>query len=183
MSLSNIVEKITGRKNDEFEGGGIVLFETTHDAMKAEKQLRHGGLSIKLAAPPVNMRIGCDLALEFNLIERVLIERILVDLKLKFIEIAKLEEGNPRPVSMVDTTDYGEFIMVRAGNMKITVRRSTGEIVNVSGGGCPDVPYLYRMLVGRNIEDAPSPSGLGYTLCALMLNRAFDECLSITGGN
>jgi hypothetical protein len=32
--------------------------------------------------------------------------------------------------------------MIRAANMKLTVDKDTMVIVNISGGGCPDVPYL-----------------------------------------
>jgi hypothetical protein len=38
-------------------------------------------------------------------------------------------------------------------------------IVNVSGGGCPDVPYLAAMLVGKNIYEVPEPNEIGHTLC------------------
>jgi hypothetical protein len=64
---------------------------------------------------------------------------------------------------------------VRAANMKVTVHRSSGRIVNVSGGGCPDVPYLAEVLVGRSIDEAPEPRSLGRTLCGYALQLAFTE--------
>ncbi len=69
--------------------------------------------------------------------------------------------------------------MVRAGNMKMTFDKGNGVIVNISGGGCPDIPYLYLELVGRNLRDAARPSTLGFTLCALLLDRAHEECIRI----
>ncbi|MEI3479685.1 MAG: hypothetical protein V8Q84_12080 [Bilophila sp.] len=52
---------------------------------------------------------------------------------------------SPSPSFRFRTTG---LVMVRAANMKITVERASGTIVNVSGGGCPDVPYLAALLTG-----------------------------------
>ncbi len=65
--------------------------------------------------------------------------------------------------------------MVRAANMKITVDKSTQTIVNVSGGGCPDVPYLAARMTGKRLSEAPSPRDLGHTLCGYALELAFQE--------
>lgn len=65
--------------------------------------------------------------------------------------------------------------MVRAANMKITVQKSTLTIVNISGGGCPDVPYLAAELVGKRLDNAPEPRQLGHTLCGYALQLAYDK--------
>jgi len=39
--------------------------------------------------------------------------------------------------------------MVRAANMKLTIDKKTRMIVNISGGGCPDVPYLASQMIGK----------------------------------
>jgi hypothetical protein len=65
--------------------------------------------------------------------------------------------------------------MVRAANMKITVAKADRRIVNVSGGGCPDVPWLASQLVGRTLDTAPNPRGIGHTLCGYALALAFEE--------
>ena len=68
--------------------------------------------------------------------------------------------------------------------MKITYEKNSGVIVNISGGGCPDIPYLYAEMVDKRIEEALRPKDVGFTLCALNLDRALDECLNLyTGGN
>ena len=36
---------------------------------------------------------------------------------------------------LIKVVDYVGFTMVRCGNMKITFRKGTGTIVNLSGGG------------------------------------------------
>jgi len=63
--------------------------------------------------------------------------------------------------------------------MKITVHKFTWKIVNISGGGCPDVPYLASEMIGKRISDAPKPKDLGYTLCAYSLNIAYEKTLKI----
>ncbi len=71
--------------------------------------------------------------------------------------------------------------MIRCGNMKITLNKN-GDIVNISGGGCPDVPYLALKLKGRNIKEIKEeeyPKNLGYTLCAYTLNKAFEKAKEI----
>jgi len=59
--------------------------------------------------------------------------------------------------------------------MKLTVDKKTRMIVNVSGGGCPDVPYLAYMLVGQTLEDAPRPRDIGHTVCGYALQLALEE--------
>ena len=63
--------------------------------------------------------------------------------------------------------------MVRAANMKLTVDKET-PIVNISGGGCPDVPYLAREMVGKSLVRRP-PREIGHTLCGYALQLAYEE--------
>jgi hypothetical protein len=86
------------------------------------------------------------------------------------------------PLKLCKTKDFGQYLMVRAANMKITVDKTTKVIVNVSGGGCPDVPYLAYEMVGKSLSEAPAPVRLGTSLCAYSLNTAFEELLRIDGG-
>lgn len=86
------------------------------------------------------------------------------------------------PVSLFQVKDFGRWYMVRAANMKITIDRATGEIVNVSGGGCPDVPYLAGLLVGQNVAKAEAPRLHGQTLCSYALQRAFEEARRLWHG-
>ena len=68
--------------------------------------------------------------------------------------------------------------MVRAANMKLVVEKATLLIiVNISGGGCPDVPYLAgpnwwenRLWRGRQ-----RPRDIGHTLCGYALELAYTE--------
>lgn len=174
------------RKKDDttdtgIEGCGLFLFDDVPAALKAEKILGTAGYDIHLVAPPPHLRAGCDLAIALPAFERPGAERELADRGGGFKEWADTLEGSMALVDLVTTEDFGEWLMVRAGNMKITVEKSTGTIVNTSGGGCPDIPYLNIELVGRTLAEAPEPRGLGFTLCAIMLDRAFTEAKALVG--
>ena len=73
--------------------------------------------------------------------------------------------------------DFGAHMMVRAANMKLVVEKESRRIVNISGGGCPDVPYLAREMVGKTLDEAPRPRDIGHTLCGYALELAFEETL------
>jgi hypothetical protein len=171
-----------GRKKPSFEGGGLVLFEDVQDAMTAERVLRRADYAVKLVAPPSELRKGCDLALEVNLVEQPGIERALKEKGAAYVDVAPLGAGTSQPLEIVKATDFGEHVMVRAGNMKLSFDKNSGTIVNVSGGGCPDIPYLHSELVDKKLAEAPRPRDIGFTLCALMLDRALEECLVVWQG-
>ena len=65
--------------------------------------------------------------------------------------------------------------MVQAANVKLTFETESGLIVNSSGGGCPDVPYLAGLLVGHGLNEAEEPRLKGHTLCSYALQKAFLE--------
>jgi len=65
--------------------------------------------------------------------------------------------------------------------MKLTFEKSSQKIVNISGGGCSDVPYLAQEMIGKTLSEAPSPREIGYTLCAYSLAIAFEEAKQIIG--
>lgn len=96
-----------------------------------------------------------------------------------YMEFAPLGEGSGEMLDVVKTVDFGQWTMVKAGNMKLTFEKSSGTIVNSSGGGCPDIPYLHVEMIGKKLSDAPKPKDIGFTLCATMLDRALAECLVI----
>ena len=167
------------RKKSAFEGGGLVLFDSVPDAMLAEKTLKKEGYQVKLVAPPPELRKGCDLALEVNLVEQPGIERALQKSDVVYVQVAPLKVGTAELLEVVKVTDFGKWLMCKAGNMKITYEKESGMIVNVSGGGCPDIPYIHFALIGKPLEEAPKPRDIGFTLCSLNAERALDECISI----
>jgi Putative Se/S carrier protein-like len=169
-------------KKSVFEGGGLVLFETVQDAMQAEKVLKGAGYQARLVAPPPVMRKGCDLALEVNLVEKPGIDRLLTERHVLFIEVKPLKAGADKISEIVHVTDFGDWFMVKAANMKLTFDKQTGVIVNTSGGGCPDIPGMHAALLEKKLDEAPRPRNIGYTLCALMLDRALEESTAIFKG-
>ena len=170
------------RKKVSFEGGGLVLFMDVQDAMRAEKVLKKADYAIRLVAPPPELRRGCDLALEINLVEQPGIERVLIEKDTPYVAVAPLKVGTSELLEIVKVTDFGDWIMVKSANMKLTFEKASGLIVNTSGGGCPDIPHLHAEMIGRKLTEAPRPREVGFTLCALMLDRAFEECLGLCKG-
>jgi len=181
--------RLFGRKKerDEISGAeealGLFLFDEVPHALAAERVLKAAGYEILLVAPPPHLRSGCDLAIAIPRVEQVGAARVLVDADVHVREWVDDSEGTADVCDLVTTVDFGEWMMVRAGNMKIVVEKSTGTIVNTSGGGCPDIPYLNLELVGMDLDDAPRPQELGYTLCGLMLDRAYLEAKSRLEGS
>lgn len=174
---------LLGRRKKSL-GGGLVLFTEVPDAVKAEKVLKQADYAVKLVAPPPELRRGCDLAVEINLVEQPGVERVLKEKDAPYVSVNPLKAGASELLEIVKVTDFGQWIMVKAGNMKLAFDKESGIIVNTSGGGCPDIPYLHAVLINKRLTEAPRPGELGFTLCALMLDRAFEECLALwSGGN
>jgi len=115
------------------------------------------------------------LVIEFPLIGELQILRVLELEKLPPLKVVPVTSPLLQPVDIFHVKDYGRYIMVRAANMKLTVDRETNKIVNISGGGCPDVPFLAASMVGKALADAPSPREIGHTLCGYALQLAYEE--------
>lgn len=165
----------------QFEGGGLALFQEVQQAVSAEKVLKAAGYAARLVAPPPELRRGCDLAVEINLVEQPGIVRLFEQKDVAYISIDPLIVDTSELLQIVSITDYGKWLMVKAGNMKLTYEKETGLIVNVSGGGCPDIPYMHIQLIDKPVEDAPRPRDIGFTLCALLLDRALEEGRMLRG--
>jgi len=170
------------KEKKSFEGGGLVLFTEVQAAMKAERVLKNAGYTVRLVAPPPELRKGCDLAVEINLVEQPGIERLLNQKDADYVSVEPLKTATSELLEIVKMTDFGRWLMVKAGNMKLSFDKGTGVIVNVSGGGCPDIPYLHAEMVGKSLKEAPKPRDTGFTLCALMLDRALEESVILLEG-
>jgi len=160
------------------KGVGLIAFDNVREGLETETILKKEGYEVRVTLPPENLIKGCDLAIEFDVVEQLGIERVLKDNKIKYLDIVSVDVGTGvRPLEILKTVDFGDSIMVRAAQMKITFHKETGVILNISGGGCPDVPYLYVQLIGKTLHQAPHPKEIGYTLCAMMLGKAFEGAL------
>jgi hypothetical protein len=156
---------------------GIMVFENTSDVIQAENALKKAGWSVRVMGPPPSIQTGCDLVIEFPLIEELNILRELDNADVMPLSVVPVTAPLLEPVSLFHTKDFGEYLMVRAANMKITIGKKDKKIVNISGGGCPDVPYLAQEMIGKTLAEAPRPGDLGHTLCGYALELAYEELL------
>ncbi len=154
---------------------GILIFENTSEVIAAENRLKSEGWRIRVMGPPPEIQRGCDLVIEFPLIEELEILRQLEAAGAAPLEVVPVTGPLLQPVDLFQTVDYGDWLMVRAANMKICVEKGSGIIVNISGGGCPDVPFLAQEMVGKTLSAAPSPRQIGHTLCGYALELAYQE--------
>ena len=156
---------------------GILVFENTSEVIQAEKILKKARWPIRVMGPPPEIQTGCDLVVEFPLIEELNILRELGNADVLPLQVVPVTAPLLAPVSLFQTKDFGDYLMVRAANMKITIGKKDMKIVNISGGGCPDVPYLAQEMVGKTLAEAPRPRELGHTLCGYALELAYEELL------
>lgn len=173
-----------GRKKAEEEDKkwAIVLFELVQDGMQGEEALKAEGYECRVVAPPPEVRIGCDLALLIDAQQQVGIERVLHDLEIPYIDIVFPKIIDLRRLNVYKEVDFGRWMMVRCGNVKITYDKATQIIVNVSGGAGSDVPNITQNLLGKKLGEASTPRSFGFTLCAYSADRAYRRCLEIAGG-
>lgn len=154
---------------------GFLVFDNTSQVIRAENVLKAEGWPVKVLGPPPEIRSGCDLVIEFPLIEELNILRRLDEEGVTPLQVVPVKSPLLKPVDLFKVKDFGRYLMVRAANMKLTVDKETCQIVNVSGGGCPDVPFLAQEMVGRRLDEAPSPRQIGHTLCGYALELACQE--------
>ena len=160
---------------------GLLIFADTQSVMHVEQVLKEEGYDIRVVSPPPQYRTGCDLAIEFPLIDGPEITKMLKEIGLGPMDVLPMSGNGSKALRLYKTKDFGQYLMVRAANMKITIDKSTKKIVNISGGGCPDVPYLAWEMVGKTLSEAPEPAVIGFSLCAYSLNMARDEMLKLIG--
>lgn len=153
----------------------ILVFSNTSDVIRAETCLKKAGWQLRVMGPPPEIRTGCDLVIEIPLIEEFTLLRLLREAGISPLQAVPVNSPLLKPVDIFQSKDFGDYLMVRAANMKITIAKQTRTIVNISGGGCPDVPYLASQMVGRTLDESPTPQDIGHTLCGYALQLAFEE--------
>ncbi len=178
MSFLGFIKKKRSKATDNKNiDRGILVFENTSEVIRAENLLKAEGWKIKVMGPPPEIRSGCDLVIEIPLIEELNILRSLEKVGLLPLKIVPVSSPLLQPVDLFQNKDFEKYLMIRAANMKLTIDKKTKTIVNVSGGGCPDVPYLAQEMVGKTMADAPDPRKIGHTLCGYALQLAYEEMI------
>lgn len=176
MGIRDLFLKKTKTPNTRKEcGDGMLIFEHTSEVIKAERILRASGYDIKVMGPPPQFRKGCDLVIVFPVVMQIDIIKSLSKEGITPLHVFPLSSELLSPVSLFKVKEFGNFVMVRAANMKLSFDKNSGQIVNISGGGCPDVPFIAAQMIGKNLRDTPSPLEIGYTLCAYALALALDH--------
>lgn len=163
----------------------LFLFELFKDAMRGQHLLEKAGFKVKAGAPPEDIRTGCDLALGVDIGNLPAAQKVLQENKVDIMDVALISKVELAPLQMtklVKETDFGDHLMVRCGNMKLTFDKKTGTVVNISGGGCPDIPNLVLKIVGTKLGEGPSPRSIGFTLCAYTLDQAYDRAIELWRG-
>jgi len=158
----------------------VFLFEHFRDGMRAEDILISSGFHTHAGAPPPDVRTGCDLSVSVPTSETVAAENKLRERGIRVWDVIFKFSGDLPELQiskLVKQVDFGDYTMVRVGNMKLTYQKKTGEIVNISGGGCPDIPLLAIKMVGKKLQDAVPPAQIGFTLCAYTLQKAYEVAL------
>ena len=155
---------------------GLMVFEHTGEVIRAERLLRAAGLEVEVKGPPPELRTGCDMVVVFELVLQARVMEVLEQESLRPSQVVSAHDVLLEPVSLYQIKQLdNRWIMVRAANMKITLDTADGRIVNISGGGCPDVPWVAHKLCGLRLDEAPEPLSLGQTLCCYSLQKAFEE--------
>jgi hypothetical protein len=175
MTLPRLKEGVATKRRR-----GLVLFKNIGDALRAWGTLREEGYDFKLVAPSPKMRKGCGLALEINLVERPGIELLF---KQQEACIIPLDNDTSKLLENVRLTDFGDWLMIKVGSMKLTYHKHSGIIVNISGSGCPDVPYLYAEMVDKPLTDVSRPRDIGFSPCALLLDQALQKAHDLCKGD
>ena len=168
---------------EEEQDKALIVFDYIYHAMRAKPVLEEAGFKVREVAPPVEYRTGCDLAVEVNSSDVDAAENVLIEKGVMILDILFMPAGSQLvPVyltKLMKTVDYGDYMMIRCGNMKITYQKGSGTIVNISGGGCPDIPFLGMKLYGTVIGEGPEPRELGKTICAYTLEHAYQKALEV----
>lgn len=154
---------------------GLLVFSHTGEVIKAESLLRQAGLAVEVKGPPPQLRTGCDMVVVFELVSQAAVLEVLHKAGIRPEKVVTAHDVLLEPVSLYQVKRLDHWLMVRAANMKITLDTRDGRIVNISGGGCPDVPWLAHCLCGMRLDEAPEPRSLGQTLCCYSLQRAYEE--------
>ncbi len=177
--------KETGREETAKKEKGdrsVFIFEHFRDGMKSEDILITSGFHTLSGSPPPDVRTGCDIAVSVPTDEVMAAEKKLKESGINVMDIIfKFSGGLPelQISKLVKTVDFGDYLMVRVGNMKLAFEKETGVLTNISGGGCPDIPLLALKLIGKNLDDAVPPAQIGFTLCAYTLQKAYEVALKL----
>lgn len=177
----NLIPYKKSTSKDESTSRGLLVFAHPTTVISVEEILRHEGYAIRVVTPPPAYRTGCDLSIEFPFEAESAITELLNSIGIRPLDVVPISSQGMEPLQFVRKKTFGKYLMIRCANMKISVHKETKVIVNISGGGCPDVPYLATEMIGKRLGEAPDPHEIGFSLCAYSLNTAREELIRTLG--
>ena len=82
------------KKKDKPESGGsdrgLLVFENTTAVIRAETVLKEQGWPIRVMGPPPEIRTGCDLVIEFPLIDELAMIRKLSETNIETLQVVQV---------------------------------------------------------------------------------------------
>ena len=97
---------------------GLLIFAHPTTVISVEEVLKDEGYEIRVVSPPTQYRTGCDLCVEFPLAEEAAITELLNTTGLTPLDVVPITSKGMEPLQFVRKTDFGQYLMVRAANMK-----------------------------------------------------------------
>ena len=110
MSVLDFFKQRKARKYSGAKGPdrGILVFENTSEVIRAEAVLKREGWRIRVMGPPPEIRTGCDLVIEFPLIEELNILRTLKACGQEPLKVVPVNSPLLRPVDIFQSKDFLE---------------------------------------------------------------------------
>ena len=93
-------------KDHQTDDRGFLVFENTTEVIQAENILKGGGWRIRVMGPPPEIRTGCDLVIEFPLIEELKILKTLTHAGLEPLQAVPVTNPLLEPVDLFQTRDF-----------------------------------------------------------------------------
>lgn len=84
---------------------GILVFSTTSEVIGAEKVLKKSGWPVRVMGPPPEIRSGCDLVIEFPLMDEFNVMRTLQGEGLAPLEVVPVSSPLLKPVDLFTVDD------------------------------------------------------------------------------
>jgi hypothetical protein len=151
------------------------VFSHTSEVIRAEKVLKEAGWAIRVMGPPPEIQSGCDLVIEFPIIDELNVLKTLDQARLSPLEVVPVSGPLLKPVDLFQVKDFGRLShgagrqheahggQGNPGHRQRLRGRLPGRALSGLGAGGPP------------LEAAPRPWDLGHTLCGYALELAFQE--------
>ncbi len=141
------------------------MFAGTSEVIKAERVLRPRAGPIRVMGPPPEIQTGCDLVIEFPLVQDCGSSALWRQSRLSPLGGGSGQQPRLQPVNLFQVKDFGDYLMVPAANMKLTIAKASRCIVNVSGAAVLMLPDPGREMVGQTTGELAVAPDIGHTLC------------------